>query len=52
VFGGVPEPLDAVEDQIERELEIALIDVAGSFEVLHDVLGEVGVDLPPAEPGP
>jgi len=35
--GPVHDPLDAVEDQIERELEVPLVEVAGTFEVLGDV---------------
>ena len=42
---GRPHPLEAVEDQIEHELEVAHTVVARLRDVLLDVLGEVGVLL-------
>ncbi len=41
-LGRVPEPLEAVEDEIETKLETALFAVVGS-RCCHDVLDEVGV---------
>src|SRR5947209_13019251 len=51
--GRVPEPLEAVEDEIDAELVPAHVVVAGlGLHVLLDVLGEVrvfGQELPPQE---
>ena len=41
--GRVPDPLEAVEDEIEPEFELAHIVCAALLEVLLDVLDEVGV---------
>src|SRR5919204_6053628 len=43
VYGRVPDALEAVEDQVEPELELVRVVVAGLQDVLHGELSEVGV---------
>src|SRR5687767_810590 len=41
--GGVAKPLEAVENEVEPDLELVRVAVAGRRDVLGDRLGEVGV---------